>query len=69
MRSACVPRFCSTRCTELERSEEIQCNALSGFPPLQSGEDFHVPGEAGGAAGEVLADGRIGLPGMFGEAC
>lgn len=50
-------------------SGETRSNVLSGLPPLQVGEDFHVPIEAGGAASEVLTYGRIYLPWMFGEAC
>lgn len=40
---------------------------LSGFPALQVSEDFHVAVEAGGTAGEVLRDKRIGFVGVLGQ--
>ena len=41
---------------------------LSGFPALQIGQDFHVAGEAGGTAGEVLRDKRISFLRVLGQA-
>jgi hypothetical protein len=41
---------------------------LSGLPALQVNQNFHVAVEAGGTAGEVLWDKRIGLLGVLGQA-
>ena len=41
---------------------------LPGFPAFQVGEDFHVSIKARGTASKVLADKRIGLAGMLGQA-
>jgi len=44
------------------------CSTLSRITSLQVSEQFHVAVKAGRTAGEVLADERIGRPGMLGQA-